>query len=163
MVTMWDLRGAGTDNFKASDYAIQMDFPKYDAFVILSSDTFGETDKEIADKAMELGNPTFFAKTKMDSAMKNQKRKLKEEFDKDTEKKKVKQNIKKAVGLTNDDNIFLIVNLPPDDEDLLKDFPDNDNQKLQEKIVKSIQAIQKTAIGKTISHDLNLGIKLKLY
>ena len=63
----------------------------------------------------------------------------------------------------NDDNIFLIVNLPPDDEDLKKDFPDNDNQKLQEKIVKSIQAIQKTAIGKTISHDLNLGIKLKLY
>ena len=100
MVTMWDLPGAGTANFRASEYATKMDFPKYDAFVILSCDTFGEIDKEVADKAKELGKPIFFARTKMDYAMKEQKKKLKEEFDPDTEKKKVKQNIQKEVGST---------------------------------------------------------------
>ena len=153
MIKMWDLPGAGTASFKASEYATRMDFPKYDAFVILSCDRFTEIDKMIADEAKKLDKPIFFARTKMDEALRNQKKKLKQKFDKSLEIKKVKENIKKDLynnDKDNDDNIFLIVNLPPTDEDLLEHFSDNDNSKLRSAIVESLPNIQKKALGKVI-------------
>ena len=49
LITLWDLPGAGTSNFKAVEYAEEMKFSTFDAFVILSSERFTEIDKMIAD------------------------------------------------------------------------------------------------------------------
>lgn len=145
LIKMWDIPGAGTGKFNASDYATEMKFSSYDAFVILSCDRFTEIDKMISEEANKLKKPFFFARTKMDETLKNQKKKLKKAFHRGNETERIKDNIKKKLG-TSDDKIFLIVNLPADDDDLMEHFPDNDNETLKMTILKSLPNIQKTAI-----------------
>ena len=149
LIKMWDLPGAGTAKFRASEYAREMNFQKYHPFVILSCDRFTEIDQMIAEEAKKLGKPIFFARTKMDNVLRDQKKKLKSNFDKDKEAKKIKDSIMEALG-ANEDQIFLIVNLPDDDEDLLKHFPDNYNERLKSAIVRSLPELQKTALGRNI-------------
>ena len=161
LIKMWDLPGAGTENFRASKYASEMSFLKYDAFVILSCDRFTEIDQMIAEEAKKLGKQIFFSRTKMDIAMKSQKKKFKSKFDKVKEAKKIKDSILEKLDTT-EDKIFLIVNLPDDDDDMLKDFPDNDNERLKSAIVRSLPELQKTALGRK-PHQRGIFNRLKAF
>ena len=72
--------GAGTEKFKVADYAKNMKFKTYDAFVILSSVRFTEIDQNIAKEVQKLGKPFFFARTKMDNAICDDQKKKKKNF-----------------------------------------------------------------------------------
>ena len=71
---------ADTSQFKAAEYAKKFEFSTNDTFVILSSERFTEIDQMIADEVKRIKKLFFFARTKMDNAMRDQKRKLKRKF-----------------------------------------------------------------------------------
>ena len=80
--------------------------------------------------------------------MRDEKRKKKKTFDRNQTKQEIRRNIQEQLGGANPDKIFLIANLPEDDEDLKTHFPDNDNNRLKETIVENLPGIQKNAIGR---------------
>ena len=150
LIKLWDLPGAGTSNVKAAEYAEQMEFSKYDAFVLLSCDRFTEIDKMIAEEIKQIKKPFFFARTKMDNVMRDRKRRLKLKFDHSTASQQIKGKCLEHLGKDSQDKIFLIANLPQ--PNLKKEFPDIHfgNEDLTAKITQSLPEIQKTALGKKI-------------
>eukprot|EP00090_Calanus_glacialis_P018086 TRINITY_DN28041_c0_g1_i1.p1 TRINITY_DN28041_c0_g1~~TRINITY_DN28041_c0_g1_i1.p1 ORF type:complete len:428 (-),score=101.39 TRINITY_DN28041_c0_g1_i1:24-1307(-) len=141
---MWDLPGAGTENFKASVYAEEMKFSAYDGFVLLSSERFTEIDNMIADEISKINKPFFFARTKMDNAMRDQKREDKDKFNSEETKEQIRKECQKHIG--EKQKIFLISNLP--DIDLSTEFPDIqfDNNLLKIALAEKLPEIQKTAL-----------------
>lgn len=139
---MWDLPGAGTAKFKAEEYAEKMKFSQYDAFVLLSSERFTEIDKMIADEVSKIKKPFFFARTKMDNVMRDQKRTKKAKFNLEETKAQIIQNCQKQIG--GEPEIFLIANIP----DLSTDFPDIqfDNDHLKKELAEKLPELQKTAL-----------------
>ena len=105
-IKMWDLPGAGTVKFNASDYAKKMEFIRYDAFVILSCDRFTEIDKSISQEIKRIEKPFFFARTKMDNVMRDEKKKKKKQFDKNKTKDEIISNIQKQLEGVNRERIF---------------------------------------------------------
>merc|ERR1712037_876612 len=64
LIKLWDLPGAGTGEFKADEYAKEMKFDEYNAFILLSSERFTEIDNMIAKEIEGMNKPFFFARTK---------------------------------------------------------------------------------------------------
>lgn len=146
LITLWDLPGAGTDKFPTEEYAETMGFSTFDAFVILSSERFTEIDKMIADEVQRIKKPFFFARTKMDEVMRNERKKKK--FDASKTSDKIREDCRKYLGA--DRKIFLIANALQ--SDLEVDFPEEkfpgirfDNMDLRVEITQSLPKMQKTA------------------
>ena len=153
LITLWDLPGSGTSNFKAAEYAEKMEFLTYDAFVILSSERFTDIDKMIADEVQRIRKPFFFARAKMDHVMKDQKRMLKDKFDALSTSDHIREDCRKQLGHGETRKIFLIANVSQ--SELEEDFPEEkfpgiqfDNMDLKVEITQSLPEIQKTALGK---------------
>ena len=148
LITLWDLPGAGTSKFNAAEYAKKFEFSSYDAFVLLSSERFTEIDQMIADEVKRIKKPFFFARTKMDNAMRDQKRKLKMKFDASKTSDHVREDCRKQLGPSS--KIFLIANVG--DSDLAEEFPGIrfDNMDLTKEITQSLPDLQKAALGKIL-------------
>ena len=153
LIKLWDLPGAGTSDFKAAEYAKQMEFSTYDAFVILSCDRFTEIDKMVADEVQKIKKPFFFARTKLDHVMKDQRRTLKEQFNASSTSDEIREDCRKQLGLGETQKIFLIANVSQ--SELEEDFPEEkfpgiqfDNMDLKVEITQSLPEIQKTALGR---------------
>jgi len=160
LIQLWDLPGAGTEDFKAAEYTKKMEFNKFDAFVLLSSERFTEIDKMIANEIQMLGKPYFFARTKMDDAMRNQKRTLKRKFDPKKEADKIRADCQKHLRVSSSTKIFLIANLP--DDDLRKDFPQNDNDLLKIEIINKLPDIQKHSLVFALTCNSEAMIDIKV-
>ena len=151
LILMWDLPGAGTEKFKAADYAKNMKFKTYDAFVILSSVRFTEIDQNIAKEVQKLGKPFFFARTKMDNAIRDDQRKKKKNFNPSSTADQIREDCLNKLGDEHKEKIFLISNLL---EDELTKFSSDyggiqfDNEALTTAMVEGLPEIQKQALGK---------------
>ena len=151
LILMWDLPGAGTEKFKAADYAKNMEFKTYDAFVILSSVRFTEIDQNIAKEVQKLGKPFFFARTKMDNAIRDDQRKKKKNFNPASTADQIREDCLNKLGDEHREKIFLISNLL---EDELTKFSSDlggiqfDNAALTTAMVDGLPEIQKQALGK---------------
>ena len=154
LIKLWDLPGAGTEKVKADEYAKEMKFHKYDAFILLSSERFTQIDNMIAQEIKGMGKPFFFARTKMDNAMrdekkKDEKRKTKTKFDPsataDKIRKDCQEHLKRPDGTF--PKIYLIANLSA--EELNKEFGDIkfDNNELTHDTIESLPELQKAALG----------------
>ena len=106
-ITIWDLPGANTVNFPTSRYSEEMKFADYDAFIILTKDRFTETDKEIASQIKELSKPFFFARTQMDTTLKNEAEDRGKKFNKEETMEKIRVKCREALGDPGQD-IYLI-------------------------------------------------------
>ena len=62
LIQLYDLPGAGTDNFPIETYSEKIQIDQYDAFVLLTKDRFLENDKKISEEIMKRGKPYFFAR-----------------------------------------------------------------------------------------------------
>nr|XP_055076418.1 interferon-inducible GTPase 5-like [Misgurnus anguillicaudatus] len=74
-VKVWDLPGIGTPNFKADEYLKDVQFERYDFFIIIASDRFKECHAQLAKQIMRMGKMFYFVRSKIDSNIDAEKRK----------------------------------------------------------------------------------------
>ncbi|XP_060688543.1 interferon-inducible GTPase 5-like [Hemiscyllium ocellatum] len=66
-VCFWDLPGIGTPEFQSAKYVKEMNFDKYDFFIILSDCRFRENDARLAKEIEKLGKKFYFIRSKIDN------------------------------------------------------------------------------------------------
>ncbi|XP_026145835.1 interferon-inducible GTPase 5-like [Carassius auratus] len=74
-VKVWDLPGIGSPNFKADEYLEQVEFKRYDFFIIIASDRFRECHTQLAKEIMRMGKTFYFVRSKIDLSIQAEKRK----------------------------------------------------------------------------------------
>ncbi|XP_067903980.1 interferon-inducible GTPase 5-like [Heterodontus francisci] len=77
-VCFWDLPGIGTKNFPANKYLREMNFKRYDFFIIISHCRFTENDVKLASEIKRLGKNFYFVRSKIDNDLNSMKKQRKE-------------------------------------------------------------------------------------
>ncbi|KAI7798971.1 putative immunity-related GTPase family, partial [Triplophysa rosa] len=108
-VKVWDLPGIGTPNFKANEYLEQVQFERYDFFIIIASDRFRECHTQLAKEIMRMGKKFYFVRSKIDSNILAESRK--KSFDQEKTLNTIREDCEtglKEIGGMDDPVVFLI-------------------------------------------------------
>ena len=149
LIKLWDLPGAGTKSFQIANYAKDMKFEEYDAFVFLTKDRFDENDTEIAKTISNLHKPFFLARSKMDNTIDSEALDQEENFSASETMNSIRDNCKEELGDAAQE-IYLLSRLESmkvkaGEEEVTVGFPDND--RLKKNIITCMNGIQRTALG----------------
>ncbi|XP_076793103.1 T-cell-specific guanine nucleotide triphosphate-binding protein 2-like [Arvicanthis niloticus] len=121
-VTIWDLPGIGTTNFKPQNYLTEMKFGEYDFFIIVSATRFKELDAHLAKAIEKMNTKFYFVRTKIDQDVSNEQRSKPKSFNRDSVLKKIRddcsENLQKV--LSSQPPVFLVSNCDVSDFDFPK-------------------------------------------
>ncbi|XP_078268778.1 interferon-inducible GTPase 5-like [Rhinoraja longicauda] len=108
-VRYWDLPGVGSRQFTAGSYLKEMQFKKYDFFIIVSAGRFKENDAKLANEIKRLGKRFYFVRSKIDADLYSVRMEQKE-FDKEEELEKIRSDCVCGLGKVGipDPRVFLI-------------------------------------------------------
>ncbi|XP_055499407.1 interferon-inducible GTPase 5-like [Leucoraja erinacea] len=117
-VRYWDLPGTGTQRFTAGSYLRNMQFKKYDFFIIVSATRFKENDAKLAKEIKRLGKKFYFVRSKIDADLYSMRRERKE-FDEVAEMEKIRSDCVSTLGNVGipDPTVFLISSFKQDQYD----------------------------------------------
>ncbi|XP_041051479.1 T-cell-specific guanine nucleotide triphosphate-binding protein 2-like isoform X2 [Carcharodon carcharias] len=107
----WDLPGIGTTKFPADKYLTEMNFERYDFFIIISHCRFRENDAKLATEIKRLGKEFYFVRSKIDNdldSMGKHQRKINEGAEVEKIRNDCVRNLQEAGVLA--PNVFLISN-----------------------------------------------------
>ncbi|XP_078267995.1 interferon-inducible GTPase 5-like [Rhinoraja longicauda] len=117
-VRYWDLPGIGSTLFTAGSYLKEMQFKKYDFFIIVTAGRFTENDAKLANEIKRLGKRFYFVRSKIDADLNAMQRERKE-FDEEEVLEKIRSDCLcrlGKVGIT-DPRVFLISSFEQDKYD----------------------------------------------
>jgi len=80
-IELWDLPGVGTPRFPMETYLKQVRFEKFDCFIILSESRFTKNDQCLARSVLDGGKRSYFVRTKIDNALRDDKEDKGKDFD----------------------------------------------------------------------------------
>ncbi|XP_057313020.1 interferon-gamma-inducible GTPase 10-like [Hydractinia symbiolongicarpus] len=116
----WDLPGVGTPNFPKETYLSQINFERYNFFLIITATRFTENDIWLASQVKKAGRSFFFIRTKIDIDLWNKKRCCSRYNESATLKEIRDDCLKKLRADFHVPVVFLISNFHPEKYD----FPD---------------------------------------
>ncbi|XP_052787340.1 T-cell-specific guanine nucleotide triphosphate-binding protein 2-like [Mya arenaria] len=106
---LYDLPGVGTQQFPRESYVEEVDFNKYDFYMILSATRFTENDAWLGQKVKEQGKKFFFVRTKIDFDMYNEKKDSGENFNEERSLRKIREDAERNLRGLNA-KVYLISN-----------------------------------------------------
>ncbi|XP_078268775.1 interferon-inducible GTPase 5-like [Rhinoraja longicauda] len=120
-VRYWDLPGIGSTRFTASSYLKEMQFKKYDFFIIVAASRFKENDAKLANEIKRLGKRFYFVRSKIDVDLYAMQRERKE-FDEEEELEKIRSDCLHRLGKVGipDPRVFLISSFEEDKYDFVQ-------------------------------------------
>ncbi|XP_015271903.1 PREDICTED: interferon-inducible GTPase 5-like [Gekko japonicus] len=89
-VTIWDLPGIGTRNFKPREYAKKVNFSQYDFFIIVTSVCFTVNDILLSREIQKMKKRFYIVRSKVDFRIENEKRRP--DFSEETTLQKVRKH-----------------------------------------------------------------------
>ncbi|XP_078268001.1 interferon-inducible GTPase 1-like, partial [Rhinoraja longicauda] len=148
-VRYWDLPGIGSTRFPVGSYLKEMQFKKYDFFIIVSAGRFTENDAYLAKEIKRLGKRFYFVRSKIDLDL-NAMRMDRREFDKVAELEKIRCGCVSRLGKARipDPIVFLISSFEED----MYDFP-----RLMEALADDLPNIKKSVF--VLAHP-NLSVEV---
>ncbi|KAI5100919.1 immunity-related GTPase family, e4 isoform X1, partial [Silurus meridionalis] len=105
-VTLWDLPGIGTPKFRARRYLKNMQFNRYDFFIIISSERFKENDIMLAKEIKKRKKLFYFVRSKIDNDLRAEETKT--NFNKEETLSQVKRNCLENLVEVENPKVFLI-------------------------------------------------------
>nr|XP_056703392.1 interferon-inducible GTPase 5-like [Euleptes europaea] len=137
-VTIWDLPGIGTPDFKAEEYLERVNYSQYDFFIIVASNRFTVYDIHLSRALQKMKKRFYYVRSKMDDSIKSEK--LNPEFNEEETLQRVRNdcldNLVQAAGIFSPE-IFLISSWYRDKYD----FP-----LLQRTLVNEIKALRRRVL-----------------
>ncbi|TRY65729.1 hypothetical protein DNTS_005570 [Danionella cerebrum] len=156
-VKVWDLPGIGTPNFKADEYLEQVEFKKFDFFIIIASGRFRECHTQLANEIRKMGKTFYFVRSTIDANVAAEQRKR--NFDLKKTLDMIRKECLNKIGFENPD-VFLISNfeLGKFDWNLLQEKMENELQEHKRRVLllalpnitKGINEQKKAALAKNI-------------
>ncbi|XP_036444207.1 interferon-inducible GTPase 5-like [Colossoma macropomum] len=145
-VVFWDLPGIGTPNFKAKTYLKQVQFDKYDFFIIISSERFKENDIKLAKKIQKRKKLFYFVRSKIDNDIRDAEQRA--QFNEEETLSKIRRNCEKNLIKIKQAKVFLISSRNIDEFDfgklvdtLMSDLPELKHQALLQSLPVSSLAV----------------------
>ncbi|XP_062394965.1 interferon-inducible GTPase 5-like [Sardina pilchardus] len=129
-VTIWDLPGIGTPNFKAKTYLSDVHFERYDFFIILTSERFKENDINLAKAIKNKKRLFYFIRSKIDNDINAENRRR--DFNKERLLSKIRDDCEKNLNSVGKPQVFLISSFHLDEYDF-NTFMDTLEKELPEK------------------------------
>uniref|UniRef100_G1PEC8 Immunity related GTPase cinema n=1 Tax=Myotis lucifugus TaxID=59463 RepID=G1PEC8_MYOLU len=120
-VTLWDLPGAGCPGCPADKYLKQVDFGRYDFFLLVSPRRCGAVEARLASEILRQGKKFYFVRTKVDEDLAATRSQRPSGFSESMVLQEIRDHCTerlRAAGVT-DPRIFLVSNLWP----VRYDFP----------------------------------------
>ncbi|XP_010621556.1 interferon-inducible GTPase 5 isoform X1 [Fukomys damarensis] len=114
-VTLWDLPGAGSPGCPADKYLKQVDFSRYDFFLLVSPRRCGAVETRLASEILRQGKKFYFVRTKVDEDLAATRSQRPSGFSEAAVLQEIRDHCAerlRAVGVS-DPRIFLVSNLSP--------------------------------------------------
>ncbi|XP_044847549.1 interferon-inducible GTPase 5-like [Mauremys mutica] len=111
-VRLWDLPGIGAPDFQPTTYLRQVNFKRYDFFVIIASERFKCNHAALAREIEKMGKRFYFVRSKVDEDLRNEERDHPRTFSQESVLERLRMDCRKHLqkaGMSNPE-IFLLSN-----------------------------------------------------